>query len=252
MAIGNAGLAARLEKEASTAKQLKTLLRRYFYFSMSLLIAALVMWGFGHTVDANLFHAIPPRPLLLWVHGAVFSAWVVFYIVQSALVRMQKVSVHRLLGLFGAGLAAVMVGLGFAIAVVMGRFDGVVLHQADADAFLSIPFCAISIFGACMAMATYWRKRPEYHRRLIFIANCGLLDAALDRFDLVFYHNLAYPILDFLIVLGMVRDWSVDRRVHKVYLYALPLLIVAQSLAMYAWRVNPRWWQIITHAILGS
>jgi hypothetical protein len=54
-----------------------------------------------------------------------------------------------------------------------------------------------------------------------------------------------------LIVLGMVRDWVVDKRVHKVYLYALPSLIVMQSLAIYAWRINPKGWQGITQAILG-
>jgi hypothetical protein len=59
------------------------------------------------------------------------------------------------------------------------------------------------------------------------------------------------PALDCLIVLGMVRDWVVDKRVHKVYLYALPSLIVVQSLAIYAWRINPKWWQGITQAILG-
>ncbi len=45
-----------------------------------------------------------------------------------------------------------------------------------------------------------------------------------------------------LIVLGVARDLLVDRRVHKVYLYALPLLIVGQSLATYMWRGNPAWW----------
>ena len=58
--------------------------------------------------------------------------------------------------------------------------------------------------------------------------------------------------LDFLIVLGMVRDWLVDGRVHKVYLYALPPIAILQALAVYVWRVNPGWWQAITHAILGS
>jgi len=43
----------------------------------------------------------------------------------------------------------------------------------------------------------------------------------------------------------------VDRRVHKVYLYAPPALIVGQNLAIYMWRINPVWWQRITHAILG-
>jgi len=106
-------------------------------------------------------------------------------------------------------------------------------------------------FGTCIALAIYWRKKPEYHRRLVFIASCQLMDAAIGRFDFMFNHALFFPALDCLIVLGMVRDWVVDKRVHKVYVYALPSLIVLQGLAIYAWRINPRWWQGITQAILG-
>ena len=251
MAVGDAGLIARLEKEASTTNPLKTFLRRYFYFCMSLVLAVLVVSGFSRTVNASLFHANPPRPLLLWIHGAAFSTWVVFFIAQSSLVRVRKVSVHRFLGWFGAGLATVMVALGFTIAVVMTRFDAVVLHQKGVEAFLSIPFGDMIIFGSCMGMAIYWRKKPEYHRRLVFIATCELMDAALGRFEFMFNHNLFYPALDCLIVLGMVRDWWVEGRVHKVYLYALPAMMVVQSLAIYTWRVNPAWWAGITHAILG-
>lgn len=53
---------------------------RYFYFAMSLFVAALVVWGFNHTIDMNLFHAAVPRPMILWVHGAAFAGWVVFFI----------------------------------------------------------------------------------------------------------------------------------------------------------------------------
>jgi hypothetical protein len=251
VAIGNVRLAAGIEKEASTTQQFKAFLSRYFYLFMSLVLAAIVILGFSRTANANLFHANPPRPLLLWIHGAAFSTWIVFFVAQSALVRARKVSVHRLLGWFGAGWAAVMVVLGFTIAVVMARFDTVVLQQKDVDAFLSVPFADMMIFGPCIAMAIYWRRKPEYHRRLIFIASCQLMDAAIARFDFMFNHNLFFPALDCLIVLGMVRDWMVDKRVHKVYLYALPSLIVVQSLAIYAWRINPKWWQGITQAIVG-
>jgi hypothetical protein len=41
-------------------------------------------------------------------------------------------------------------------------------------------------------------------------------------------------------------------REHEVYLYALPSLIVVQSLATYVWRINPKWWQGITQAVLRS
>lgn len=166
MTIGNAGVAVRLEKETSAPPQLQTFLSRYFYFSMSLVMAGLVVWGFSKTVDTNLFHANPPR-------------------------------------------------LGFTIAVIMARFDTVVLHQSGADAFLSIPF---------------WD---------------------LGRFDFWFNHSIFYVGLDVLILLGVVRDLVVDGRVHKVYRYVLPALIVGQSLAVYAWRVNPAWWRGITKAILG-
>ncbi len=250
MAIGNVELVARIEKESSTTTPFKTFLGRYFYLGMSLVLAALVTLGFSRTVNVSLFHASPARPLLLWIHGAAFSAWIVILIAQSALVRARKVSVHRLLGWFGAGLATVMVALGFTIAVVMARFDTVVLKQKGADAFLSVPFADMIVFGSCIAMAIYWKKKPEYHRRLIFIASCQLIDAAFGRFEFLFNHNLFYPALDFLIVLGMLRDWVVDKRVHPVYLYALPSLIVLQSLTIYAWRINPQWWQAVTQVIL--
>jgi len=58
--------------------------------------------------------------------------------------------------------------------------------------------------------------------------------------------------VDCLIALGMVRDWVVDRRVNEVYLYALPSIIVVQTLATYAWRIDPALWQGITTAIVGS
>ena len=250
MAVGDASLAAQVENRTRTVPQLKGFLSRYFYLCMSVVMAGLVVWGFSQTVDANLFHAKPPRPLLLWMHGAAFSTWIVFFITQSALVRVHKVSVHRTIGWFGVGLATVMVALGFTISIIMTRFDTTVLHQKDVESFLSIPFWDMIAFGTLMALAIYWRRKPDYHRRLVFIASCGLMDAAVGRFDFIFNHNLFFPCLDLLMVLGMVRDLIVDGRVNKVYVYALPPLIVGQTLAVYMWRANPAWWQGITKAIL--
>src|SRR5260370_33046405 len=107
------------------------LVDRYFYFFLSLAVAGIVVAGFSRTVDRFLFHAAPPRPVLLWIHGAAFSAWVVFFILRSALVRVRKVRVHPTLGWFGAALGALMVTLGAVIAVVIGRFDALRLHQPD-------------------------------------------------------------------------------------------------------------------------
>ena len=247
------GAAAVPEKKSSTTTVTgrNGIVSRYFYFAMSLVVAAIVVIGFKRTVNDNLFHPAVPRPFILWIHGAAFAGWVIFFICQSTLVRVHKVSWHRSIGWFGAGLATVMVPLGITTAIIMTRFDAVQLHQSGIDSFLSIPFCDMIVFGVCIALAIYWRTKTELHRRLILIATCMLMDAPLGRFDYVFNNNLFYPLLDLLILLGVARDLLVDRRVHKVYLYALPLLIVGQSLAVYMWRHNPSWWQGITHAILG-
>ena len=250
--VERVGAAISPEKKLGTASFTgrNGIVHRYFYFAMSLLLAAIVFTGFKRTVNENLFYPAIPRPFILWIHASAFTAWVVFFICQSTLVRVHKVSWHRSIGWFGAGLATVMVPLGVATAIVMVRFDTVQLHQSGLDAFLSIPFYDMIAFGVCIALAIYWRTKPELHRRLIFIATCSLMDAAFGRFDYLFNNNLFFPCLDLVIILGVVRDLLVDRRVHKVYLYAAPLLIVGQSLSMYMWRSNPSWWQGITRAIL--
>ncbi len=251
MAIGNVGIGARLQKVTSPANQRKTFVGRYFYLVMSLVMTAVVIAGFSRTVDANLFHANPPRPLLLWFHGAAFSAWLVVFISQSALVRVRKVSVHRLLGWAGAVLAAAMVVLGTLIPVVMTRFHVDVLHEQNVESFMSVPFCDMIAFATFVSLAIYFRKKPEFHRRLLYMATCHLLDAGIGRFDFFFDHNLIFPFVDAMILLGVARDRYVDGRVNQVYIYALPPVIVMQTLAMYLWRANPAVWQTITRAILA-
>ena len=56
----------------------------FFYFSMSLLIAIVVFYGFSRTVNAGLIHPSSPRPTILYLHAAIFTAWVLLFILQSA------------------------------------------------------------------------------------------------------------------------------------------------------------------------
>jgi FtsH-binding integral membrane protein len=226
-------------------------LDKYFYFSMSLLVAAIVVWGFSHTVNQNLLHASPPRPLLLWFHGGAFSTWVLFFILQSTLVRTHNVKWHRFFGWFGAGLATVMVPLGVTVAIVMGRFDTAVLHEPGSDAFLIVPLYDMLAFGVLIGLAVFWRRKSELHRRLIFIATCGLLDAAYGRIDYIFNHNLFMYCIDATILLGVARDLLVDRRIHQVYLVSLPALIACHALVTHTYTSASAWWVRIADRILG-
>ena len=227
------------------------LVDKYFYFTMSLLMVAIVASGFGQTVDANLFHAAIPRPTILWFHGAAFTAWVLFYVFQSALVRTRNVKLHRSLGWFGTGLGAVMVPLGITTAIAMTRFDIRVLHEPGVDAFLIIPFYDMVAFGTLLTLAILWRKKPDLHRRLLFLATAGLLDAAFGRFQYLFDTNLFAVCVLAVMLLGVLRDLLVDRRIHRTYLVALPCLTVVYSFAIYTWRSASPWWMTIAHSILG-
>jgi hypothetical protein len=223
-------------------------LNRYFYFAMSLLIAAIVVWGFSHTIDQNLIHATPTRPWILYLHGTVFSGWVVFFIVQASLVRMHKVRVHRTLGWFGVAWGVAIVVLGVSTAISMTRFKTFTLHQPDAWQFLIVPLWDITCFTVAFTLAILWRKKPEFHRRLMLVATCALTAAAFGRFPALL--NTFYAGVDFLIFLGVVRDLVVTRRVHPVYLYALPALIVGQSLVMHVVLTDSPQWHKIANAIL--
>jgi hypothetical protein len=230
---------------------LRGLADRYFYFAMSLLFPMIVVWGFSRTFNENLFRAAVPRPRILWFHGAAFSGWVLFYFFQSILVRTRNVKWHRFFGWFGAALGAAMVPLGVATAIVMSRFHSYQLHQPGSEPFLIIPFFDMAAFGTLFTLAISWRKKPELHRRLLFVATCGLLDAAFARFDFIFDHAVFLFCADLLIGLGVVRDLLLNRRVHRVYLIALPSLIILQSAVTLIWRSEAAWWVRIAHAILA-
>jgi Na+-transporting NADH:ubiquinone oxidoreductase subunit NqrE len=227
------------------------LLNRYFYFSMSLLIAVIVVYGFSHTIDHNLLHATPRRPWILGLHAVVFSGWVIFFIVQSALVRTHNVRVHRTLGWFGAALGTVIPILGISTAISMGRFFILHAHSVLAAPFLVVQFCDMTSFAVPFALAIYWRNKPEFHRRLVLMASCTLTAAAFARFPLFLVPaGWFYVGVDLLILLGVVRDLIVSRRVHPAYLYGLPVLILAQSCAMYVLFTKSPHWLKIANAIL--
>jgi hypothetical protein len=222
---------------------------------MSLLVAAVVIYGFSHTVDSNLIHAAPPRPWLLWVHATLFSAWVGFFMLQSGLVRTRNVPVHRVLGWFGAGLASAMTVVGFATAIVMRRFDMRFEPPAFAGAagFLIVPFWDVSCFTALFWLAVYWRKKPEMHRRLMLMATCVLTAAAWGRMpNQTFAYVWFYTGVDALILLGVVRDLTVMKKVHRVYWVALPVLAVGQVFVMRTLLSGAAWWTRIAEWILRA
>ncbi|HET8923731.1 MAG TPA: hypothetical protein VFN26_12140 [Candidatus Acidoferrum sp.] len=239
------------EKPLSTNKPLRMkqmdLWDYPFYFCMSLLVAVVVVYGFSRTVGPRLIHPPSPRPGILYLHAVLFTGWLAFFIAQSALVRTRNVRLHRRLGWFGLALGVTIPIVGTATAIVMTRLrvrEGV----TDAAAFMIVPFFDVLVFSIVFGLAFYWRKTPEFHRRLMLMATCALTAAAFGR---LLPHSWFYAGVDFLILLGVLRDLLVTKHVHPVYLYGLPLIMLGQVAAILTFVKNWPEWLKIAHALLG-
>jgi hypothetical protein len=226
---------------------------RYFYTLMALLVAVVVTYGFSRTVDENLFHAAVPRPVMLWIHGLVFYGWLVFFLLQSVLVRMRSIRLHRTLGWFGAALGIAVVVFGVVTTFTMARFQVHELHKTvEHLSFLSEGIWDMLCFASCFGLAIWWRKRPEFHRRLVLIANCAMSAPGFGRFPALLMPRgtgVFYGGVDLLILMGMARDRLVDGRVHRVYKVALPIVIAGQALAIYLAFGRPAFWERIALAV---
>jgi hypothetical protein len=232
----------------------RLILDRYFYLLMSLLIAVITAYGFSRTIGDKLIHPLVPRPFVLYLHAALFSAWIAFFIVQSALVRTGHVGRHRITGWFGVGVGAGVLVVGIWTAIAMARFNIQHFHARYADLALLISFYDISAFAVPFALAIYWRRRPELHRRLMLISMCALMAAAFGRFPipphirpLVFF----YAAVDFLLLAGIARDLIVAKHASPVYIYGLVAFVACQFTVAHAIYHHSSYWLRIAHAILN-
>ncbi len=251
MAGANAALRSAPDPPHAAARATRRpLADRNFYLGAGLAVALIVSFGFSRTMGAGLFHPPSSRPLILYVHAATFPAWVLLFVTQAALVRVRRVSWHRRLGVIGIVLGGLMPIIGIDTALAMTR-----LHMAERggteESALIVPFFDMLAFAVIFGLAAYWRRRPEYHRRLMLMATCGLTVAAFARFPgWMMPHHGWYLGVDALILAGAVRDWILMRRLHPVYQYGMPALAFGQAATMWIYLSASPHWIRIAHALL--
>lgn len=236
---------------------IRAFLARYFYFAMAVLLAAIVWYGFSHTIEENLFHPSFPRPRVLYVHAAVFGGWVGLVVVQSGLVAVaRKRKWHRWLGWVGVALGCVMPVLGTwsALSMTHLRYG---FGDLDDVAFLILALNDMAVFAALFAAAVLLRNRDnEAHKRLILMATCLISVAALTRFPpwLPAPEHGVWPYYlyaDVLVVLGLTRDLIVLGRPHWVYARAFPAVVVLQAIANAVYMTRPAPYMALMLKLVG-
>jgi hypothetical protein len=227
--------------------------RRYdhlFFSAMALLMLVTVFVGFARTYYlAGVFHA-PLPSLIIHLHGAAFSCWMLLLVTQISLVSAGRVDLHRRLGIAGFLLACLMVILG-----VLAAIDSLVREAGppgrDPKFFFIVPISSMLIFGTLIFFAFRARSNSPAHKRLIFVATTALLTAAIVRWPFDIVHR-RIPIAAlfsciFLLLLVAYDLWS-TRKVHRATLWAGSFLIFVQEIRVpigktAAWHAFASWVQ---------
>ena len=204
---------------------------RPFYLGLSLLMAAVIVGGFSTTVPGD-FTGTPALPLLLHVHGAVFTTWVLLFVAQPAFIARGSVALHRRVGGFGAVLALAMVVMGLAATFYAVHYHFVPSFFPPAI-FLVMNGLGILVFGGLVAAGIVNRRRAEWHKRLMMCATISILGPGLGRLLPMDSFGAAAPLVMFGVILlfalaGPVADLLVRRRIHPAYYWGVATIVVSE------------------------
>ncbi len=170
---------------------------------------------------------------LLHLHGIVFTAWLVLFLVQTRLIAGRRLALHRRLGYASLAVAVAMVVIGFGAAVDAAR-RGSAPPGVPPLAFLAIPLADLAIFSVLLAGAVWFRNRGAIHKRLMLMATISILTPAIARLPgvLVAGPLAFFAITDLFAVVCLVYDRRTRGRVHPAFWWGAGLLVASQVLRL--------------------
>ncbi len=219
--------------------------RTRFYLWLSLACLAIGVGGFFATYWLQVALGNFGGTALMHIHGLVFTGWLVLLVGQNWRIAQGRLDHHRAWGLAGISLATAMLVAGYLTAIV-GLSDRLASgYGDDARMFLIVPFFSVSMFFAFVVAAMANIRRPEWHKRFIFVATTVALMPAIARF--VFLYRRGYtpgtrpgqfppnPVNASLISLfivcaivigaGMIHDWRTRGKPHPAWVIGLTVLV---------------------------
>jgi len=211
---------------AAASGSVQTKSRDRFFLAMSGFLLLILLVGFSRTLYLRLFFEVPPIPAYLHVHGATVTAWFVWLIVQASLVNVNRIDVHRRIGMLGAviGVAVIPAGL-MATLQFVPRLPEMGFQFEHASWFITwivwANFHMLLGFVAFLAAALMLRRKTDIHKRLMLLATISLMPPPLARIA----QNLGYMLEQetifvtaiwlLLVVPILIYDVVTARRIHS-------------------------------------
>lgn len=208
---------------------------RVFFGAMAILLCVIVIIGFTPTYfGAGVFRA-PLPSAVLHIHGAVFSLWMILFLVQTAFISAHRVRWHRTFGTIAFCLPPLMIVLGI-MAAIDALHRNVRIGPLDPSVSLAIPLIGILAFTMVIYASWHTRRRPDAHKRLILLGTMGLTEAAWGRFP---WPSMGIPPaagavggLGILVLLLVIYDLIALHRVHRSTMWAAPLTFALNAFAV--------------------
>jgi hypothetical protein len=216
-----------------------------FFPAMAWAIAAGVFVGFSPSWFLRFyFHSRLPLNPLLAVHAMVATLWIVVFVTQVSLVAANRRDIHRKLGWWAAGLAAIMVIMGWMAAVWALRAGMPPSHRVPSEVFFASPVRDGVVFAPLVLLGVLNRKRPDFHKRYLLISSISLLDPALGR--LTQGSQFVPLVLTDLLLLPLVAyDIYQHGKVYRATLIGSAIVVGCQ-VAFVLIAPTP-WWQAFAH-----
>ena len=139
-----------------------------------------ILSGFGTDSVQHVSRHGLDYPLIVHVHAVAFVGFLVLFTVQAALIRTDRVDLHRRLGMAGAALAAVMLVLGPATAITADALA--YARRGVTPEFMAVQFIDILYFATVLGAALLLRNRPAIHKRLMLMALFYISNAGFARY----------------------------------------------------------------------
>jgi hypothetical protein len=217
---------------------------RLFYTGFTLALITAVVLGFSRTFFLRHWYpdwarAHGPPETFFYIHGAIFTAWLLLLLAQTSLVATGRVHIHRRLGWLGATLAVAMVVAGVVASLMAARRPGGFINvPVPGLQFLTVPLSVIVLFALFVGLAFATRRRSQYHKRFMLLATLALAEAAIARWPFAFMHTPT-PVpgisgielcLDLFLVPLIIWDFRSRGRLHRVTLWGGLAILVSQPL----------------------
>jgi len=229
----------------ATVSEARSEVGRGFYLAMFLVMVTILVAGFSQTVPGD-FSSKRGLPLLLHVHGAVFTIWVAIMVLQPSLIVGGNVQRHIQVGTVGALIAGSMVVMGVT-ATLVSISQHLVPSFFPKTIFLVQNLLGILVFGALVAAAFALRRNVEWHKRLMYCACASIIGPGLGRFLPMDQFGRAAPLVlfaanDLVLLAGPLADQIVRRRVHPAYVWGVSTVILWEiAIAPLAFSLPAAW-----------